>query len=44
MQIRYGQKNRNNPNDFAKGGPKMLDLQSFNRVKWIQRYLDPYNR
>ena len=34
-------------NDFAEGGLKMLDLQCFNRTlkaKWIQRYLDPYNR
>ena len=34
-------------NDFAEGGLKMLDLQSFNRAlkaKWIQLYLDPYNR
>lgn len=34
-------------NDFAEGGLKMLDLQSFNRAlkaKWIQRYLDPHNR
>ena len=34
-------------NDFAEGGLKMLDLQSFNRTlkaKWIQRYPDPHNR
>ena len=34
-------------NDFAEGGLKMLDLQSFNharKAKWIQQYLDPHNR
>ena len=34
-------------NDFAKGGLRNLDLQSFNhalKAKWLQRYLDPHNR
>ena len=34
-------------NDYAEGGLKMLDIQSFNRAlkaKWIQKYLDPQNK
>ena len=34
-------------NDYATGGPKMLDIQIFNRAlkaKWIQKYLDSSNK